>query len=512
VAKLRRVAVALCALILASACASIDFSRPKPTSVALDGIDTDLGRTFSKYAVGHSGKSGFYLLSEGIEALGARVALAERAEQSLDAQYYFILDDPTGHLFIGKLLEAADRGVRVRLLIDDIATKGYEPGMAALHAHPNFEIRIFNPFSRRIGRELDFVTDFRRVNRRMHNKSFTADGTVTIVGGRNIGAEYFAAREDLVFGDLDVLGVGDVAKDVSAAFDDYWNSELAVPVDVLVGVPEHPKAELDLRRERYANLEEETANTRYSAVMRHAIMSHLTNKPDAVIWADFEVVWDPPHKALVGGAEGELLGSALSRAIDEAKTNLFVISPYFVPRPRGVAFFERLRDRGVSVEVLTNSLAATDVAAVHAGYAPYRRDLLEIGVELFEMRPDIRLDRARQRTGMAFSHASLHAKGFTIDEKRLFVGSFNWDPRSVNINTEMGILIDSPELAVQVSHSIKGAFPQIAYQVVLNERGRMRWVSYEDGERVVHSVEPQASVWRRMGAMFMRLLPIRNQL
>jgi putative cardiolipin synthase len=309
-----------------------------------------------------------------------------------------------------------------------------------------------------------------------------------------------------------VLGFGRVAADVSVAFDAYWNSELAVPADVLVGVPEDPSKELHLRRERYAELEEEISGTRYVAAMRHIILERLTNNPEVVIWANYEVVWDPPQKALAGDVDGELLGTALARAIDEAKTDFFVISPYFVPQKRGVAFFKRLRDRGVAVEILTNSLAATDVVAVHAGYAPYRVDLLEIGVKLFEMRPDYGLDRVVKRTGLAFSRASLHAKGFTIDDEQLFVGSFNWDPRSLDINTEMGILIDSPELAAQVSGSVRELLPSAAYQVVLNEKGRLRWLSMEDGERVVHRREPQASIWRRMGARVLQFLPIRGQL
>jgi putative cardiolipin synthase len=507
-----RLAFAICTGTLVGACVGVDFERPKSYGPTAEASDTQIGRRVAELGADHPGQSGFYVLSDGIEALGARLAMAAQAERTIDAQYYFILDDPTGHLFVGQLLEAADRGVHVRLLIDDIATRGYEEGMAALHAHPHIEIRLFNPFSTRGFRVLDMVGDFRRINRRMHNKSFTVDGSVTIVGGRNIGAEYFAARADLNFGDLDVIGLGPVARDVSGSFAAYWNSELAVPVDALIDGPEDPQQVLDQRRARYAEFEKEIEQTRYADALRHAIVERLTHTGEALTWAEYEVVWDPPQKGLTDAGDIELLGSVLSRAIDDAETDLFVMSAYFVPREGGVAFFERLRNRGVSVEILTNSLAATDVMAVHAGYAPYREELLELGVELFEMRPDYLFDRTTERTGLAFSRASLHAKGFTIDDERLFIGSFNWDPRSVHINTEMGILIDSPELASQVSTAVKAWLPEASYRVTLNDNGGLRWSVLEDGERVEYTREPKASVWRRLGANLLRLLPIRGQL
>jgi putative cardiolipin synthase len=494
------------------ACASVDFDQTNPHSSAIDGSDTRLGRQFAEYGADHPGESGFYPLLDGIEALGARIAIAERSERTLDAQYYFILDDPIGSLFVGKLLEAADRGVRVRLLVDDIATKGYELSMGALHAHPNFEIRVFNPFARRNARALGFVTDFSRLNRRMHNKSFTADGSITIVGGRNIGAEYFEARSDQTFGDIDVLGFGQVARDVSTAFDAYWNSGLAIPADRLVETVDNPDAEIEAQRNRYAALEEEIRDSRYGKAVRHVIIERLTENPQALFWARYAVVWDPPQKALAGVSRADTISGALSRAIERAEKNLFVISAYFVPMKAGVAFFGELRDRGVSVQILTNSLAATDVVAVHAGYAPYRKALLEIGVELFEMRPDYRFDGPARRSEPASSRTSLHGKAFTIDDQQVFIGSFNWDPRSLDINTEMGILIHSPELAADVSGSVKGAFPEVAYQVVLSDRGQLRWVSREGDEVVVFSREPQASIWRRLAANILRLFPIRRQL
>jgi putative cardiolipin synthase len=498
---------------LLCACATVDFDTPKTSSSAWNRTEeTRLSRQITASEAAHPGQSGFGLLDDGIAALSARLLLSRRAEHSIDAQYYFILDDPTSAVFLEFLLEAADRGVRVRLLIDDIQTKAYNRGLEALDSHPNFEIRIFNPFARRRGRELDFLTDFRRANRRMHNKSFTVDGVVTIVGGRNIGAEYFAARGDVNFTDLDVFGVGPVARDVGAAFDAYWNSEFALPIPAIVAPQTGPDAGLPALRTRFETATEDLKATQYADAVRGDWLEQIDGTASTLVWADYLVVYDSPSKAQADGkGTKNALTAPLAAAIENAESELFVTSPYFVPRKRGVEFFQKLRDRGVAVTIWTNSLAATDVAAVHAGYAPYRRELLQAGVQIWEARNDTRVRGAR-RGGMAFSGASLHAKWFTIDRSRLFVGSFNWDPRSVGINTEMGILIDSPELAAHIVDRTLDDFSSNSYRVYLNERDRLRWSSAGNGETVVLDREPGTSFWQRFTAGLMRLLPIRGQL
>jgi putative cardiolipin synthase len=504
---------AIALFLLLSACTTVDFDHPRTASRAYDrSRETYLSRQVVALEASHPDQSGFYLLDDGIDALSARLLLAKRAEQTIDAQYYFLLDDETSHVFLAQLLEAADRGVRVRLLLDDIQTKGYDRGMDAFDAHPNFEIRIFNPFARRKARELDFLTDFGRANRRMHNKSFTVDGVVTVVGGRNIGAEYFAAREDVNFTDLDLMGVGPVARDVGAAFDDYWNSEFALPVAALVEPQTGPDAGLDALRERAKTAVEEFKQTHYAEALRRTVLEQIDLEASELAWADYRVVYDAPEKAEGGGTgERDALTEPLAAAIAGGRSELFVTSPYFVPLAGGVEYFQELRDRGVDVLIWTNSLGSTDVSAVHAGYAPYRKDLLEMGVQLYEARRDIRVSGAR-RGGMAFSSASLHAKWFTIDREHLFVGSFNWDPRSIDINTEMGILIESPELAQQIVDATLEKFPRNSYRVQLNDKGRLRWTSVEGDQTVVYKREPDASLWLRFTAGFLRLLPIRGQL
>ena len=511
-------ATTLCAgLLLLGACGTTtDFDAPRePSASYLPSTETRLGGDVAPLAAANPGKSGFLLLPDGIEALAARLVLARWAERSVDAQYYFMLDDITTHLLLAELLDAADRGVRVRLLLDDIHTQGYAVGMAALDSHPHFEIRIFNPFSRRRGKALDFVGDFERVNRRMHNKSFTVDSQATIVGGRNIGAEYFAANEDVNFGDLDLLGFGPVAVEAGQAFDAYWNSGLAVPVRGVLAAEDLDRAgaELPRLRERVAAARKEAKSTRYHAALEDTILETIDRDPDFLTWAPARLFYDAPQKAMVssGRDEVETLQASLGGTVRSAREELFVVSPYFVPLDSGVEGFRRLRERRVEVAIVTNSLAATDVAAVHAGYAPYRGDLLESGVRLFEFRPDHSAHGAR-RAGLGMSRASLHMKFFVVDRRQLFVGSFNWDPRSVHINTEMGILVNSPKLADHLLSLVEKALPTFTYQVVQDDAGHLRWVTEEDGEERVWTREPEAGFWHRFGAWFLRLAPIRSQL
>jgi len=493
----------------------VEGERPQNSAKAarVDG-DTFLGRLVAEEAGEHPGLSGFVPLSDGIDALGARLILIDRAERSIDAQYYFILNDVTGHLFVSRLLAAADRGVHVRLLVDDIATRSLDVGMAELDGHPNFEIRIFNPFSRRLGRILHFVMNFRRANRRMHNKSFTVDGVATVVGGRNIGAEYFAAREDVNFGDLDLLGFGPVARDVGVAFDAYWNDALAAPIAELVRPARDPDAGLESLRARIAGSLEGLESSDYGEALRSTLLDRLQGMEGGVEWAPAHVVYDPPGKIRGEKVPGQIAGrlaTSLLHAIGKAERELLVVSPYFVPLGVGVELLGATRARGVRSIVLTNSLASSDVVAVHSGYAPFRIPLLRRGVELFESRSDARM-AGPIRAGAARSRSSLHAKIFVVDRRRLFVGSFNWDPRSVAINTEMGIMVDSPVLARRVAELVMALLPSAAWRVGETGSGRLRWSRTEAGRELSATREPGAGFWRRLLAAILRWLPIREQL
>ncbi len=498
---------------LLGACASVPFDAPKTASYAFDDTaDTRLGQFVTPLTAARPGESGFYLLYDGIEALAARILLSARAERSIDAQYFELHDDITGQLFVTALLKAADRGVRIRLLLDDLVPARYDAWMAALDVHPNIEIRLFNPFPRGQARLISFATDFGRVNRRMHNKSMTFDNQATIVGGRNIGAVYFSAEENSNYHDLDVLGFGPVAGEVSAAFDDYWNSSVVVPVSVLLD-QEATTAGLDELRARIPEIIETAKQSPYGGALDAAILEAIANDETALTWSRAIVVADPPEKAAAtyDGQHPKQLSSVLLPAVRAAEKELLVISPYFVPRERGVEVFRELTERGVRVVILTNSLASNDVLPVHAHYARYRKALLRAGVDLWEVRPEV-AHRDRQSRGLGYSRSSLHGKIFAIDRRYLFIGSFNLDPRSIDINTEMGIFLDASDITGPVLERFEHVFPTAAYRLRLTEAGAIEWLAQENGREVIYQEEPGVSSWRRFSAGLWGLLPIEGQL
>jgi putative cardiolipin synthase len=499
---------------LTSACATPNFDAPKTESRAFtDTDDTRMGVASKRLTAPHPGKSAFLLQNDGIDALATRILLSARAERSIDAQYYLISNDVTSFLFLDALLSAADRGIRVRLLLDDILTSGYDRGMAALNAHPNVEIRLFNPFVRRNWRILDGLTGFKRVNRRMHNKSFTIDNQITIIGGRNIGAEYFAAREDMNFGDLDVVGFGPVVRDVSQMFDRYWNDELAVPVTVVIDPPEDPKSELEQFRERMALAKDEVEATPYAEALTRNIDDVIALEGDDFTWAPWELAYDDPEKARTD----ELADAAASirtplvESLQSAREALLIVSPYFVPTEKTIKGIQELIDRGIEITVVTNSLAATNHAVVHSGYGPSRKPLLKMGVEIWEVKPDSFIS-GTDEAGVDSAIAALHTKGFVVDRKELFVGSFNWDPRSAYINTELGIIIESPEIAGAAVDHARARLPVVAYRVILTEQGDLAWVESSGDTPIIYTKEPKTSWGRRFKVGFYGILPIKGQL
>lgn len=494
-------------------CASIDFDAPKTATTALSPTgDTYFDKQFEGLAAANPGKAGFYPVSDGIDALAARLLLARRAERSIDAQYYLVKKDLTGNAFIYALLSAADRGVRVRLLLDDIFTGGYDAGMAGLDSHPNFEIRIFNPFARRSARFMDGITSFSRVNRRMHNKSFTADNQITIVGGRNIADEYFGAREDAKFGDLDVVGIGPIVDDVSNMFDAYWNHERAVPVETFADMPDDPAAELIRLRVELEQSRERIMSSKYAAAVRQQVLEYIDTDNSSFVWAPYTLAVDSPDKAFKSKAkEAASITTPLRESILSAKNEVIIVSPYFVPLKSGIAAISELQRSGVNVTVITNSLAANNQSSVHGGYAPSRKPLLKSGVKIFEVRPDADI-AGSELVAAVDAKATLHTKAFVVDRRELFIGSFNFDPRSANINTELGVIIRSPEIATQFALIINAKLAQQTYEVFLNDKGKLRWRGFENGQEVIFDKEPQTTWSQRFSAGFMRILPIRGQL
>jgi putative cardiolipin synthase len=473
--------------------------------------DTRLGRALEGVAAQHPGKAGFLPISDGIDALAIRLLLADHAEQSIDTQYYEIEDDLAGKLFIEALIRAADRGVRIRLLLDDYHTKGHDKNIAALRAHPNFRMRIYNPFTRRSYRFVDGLLSFTRVNRRMHNKSFTVDNQMTVIGGRNIGDHYFSVGRDVNFADLDVIGIGPVVEDVSKMFDKYWNSPAAIPVRDVASRLGLPDVSLSKLLDRMSRSHAEASKSKYAGAVQSSMLDKLERDLSAFIWAPYKLAFDLPEKTQTNSPkDAARMRQLLVDAFDNASHEVILISPYFVPRLTGIRRFQELRNRGVDVTVLTNSLASNNQIYAHGGYAPVRKALLRMGVRLFELRADA-LVVGGKHMNVNSTRATLHTKAFAIDRKHLFIGSFNFDPRSANINTEMGVFIDSPELAESFVKGARLHIPRQSYEVMLGNKGALRWRSTGKEDEVILTREPQAAFWHRLAGHVARLLPIRGQ-
>jgi len=492
-----------------------DVSLPQPegrgASVALsDAGDTRLGRGIGPKVAAHPGQSGIYPLPDAKEAFAARVLLARAADRSLDVQYYIWHQDLTGTLLIEALCAAADRGVRVRLLLDDNNTRGLDKVLAMLDSHPNVEVRLFNPFVTRRSRALGYLTDFARLNRRMHNKSFTADNQATVVGGRNVGDEYFGATDDVLFADLDVLAVGPVVDEVSRSFELFWSSGSSCPVDrLLPTVKPAAREEIASAARRTESSPEAASYTR--AVRDSIFVRELTQGTLEMEWAVAHAFSDDPAKGLGKAPAEALLARRLEEVLGPAASDFELISPYFVPTAAGVAWFEDMARRGVKVKVLTNALEATDVSFVHAGYAKRRKALLRAGVTLYELRRSSDAGsgrRPRSAGGSGSSGSSLHAKTCGIDGARLFVGSFNFDPRSAELNTEMGVVIESTRLAKVIDDVFRDRIPIDSYEVRLSDGGGLIWMERGEEESIRHDREPGTRLWQRVWVRFLSVLPI----
>ena len=498
----------LCALLQAGCAVLPSIEGRSVSTAASDTADTRLGRAVSGLAEAHPLLSGVVALPDGRDAFAARMRLADAAERTLDVQYYIWRNDTSGTLLLDALRRAADRGVRVRLLLDDNNTAQMDDLLAALDAHPNIEVRLFNPFAGRRWRALGLLSDFGRLNRRMHNKSFTADNRVAIIGGRNVGDEYFDAGEDLRFVDLDVLTIGPVVGDVSSDFDRYWASDSAYPIDRLVARPQP---------QTLASLEAAAVQTEYApaaqayvqAIASQPFMRALLERRLPFEWATVHMVSDDPAKGLGRASDDELMWSRLKRVMRRPAREMVLISPYFVPGEEGTRYLADLARGGVKMTVVTNSLESTDVLAVHAGYAKRRLALLEAGVRLYEMKgaPGQPADGGR-RLGGSSSASSLHAKTFALDGERAFVGSFNFDPRSARLNTELGFVIDCPAVARAITDGFANSLARRAYEVRLGAAGSLQWVEQRDGETLVHDAEPGTDLWQRLGVSLLSLMPI----
>ncbi|MCD9027675.1 phospholipase D family protein [Luteimonas sp. BDR2-5] len=479
--------------------------------LAIDDATTALDREVHPLLDRHPDMTGAILLADGIDAYAARAISARQAGRSLDLQYYIWNDDLTGRMLANEAWQAAERGVRVRILLDDIGIGEMDATLLAMDSHPNIELRVYNPFRNRTGllRVLEMVQRAWGVNHRMHNKAWIADGRVAVVGGRNIGGEYFSAAEEFNFHDLDVLLFGPAVNDANRIFDDFWNSEAAIPI---AGLNRKSKATI---REVLTRIQQESATPEarrfLDAVDLSPSVRRYFSQELTPIWSDgIRILSDPPVKWR-GDDRGNWLVEHLMREVTSADRTALLISPYFVPGRTGTDDLSRLARSGVHVSVITNSLAANDVAAVHSGYARYRRTLLENGVNLLEIRNQS--DFKAESSLFGSSGASLHTKAVLVDGTRGFIGSFNLDPRSANLNTEMGVLFDDPALGAALRDEfLHLAGDDMSYWLYLNGDGDLRWLDRARTPPVAYDHEPDSTWWQRFVAGTLRWLPIESQL
>jgi cardiolipin synthase C len=497
----------LAALLLTGCTPLPSLEGRAPSRACSDTDDTFLGRIIEPEVRAHPGTSGIVPLTNGRSAFAARMRLADAAELSLDVQYYIWNDDMSGTLLLDALRRAADRGVRVRLLLDDNNTSGLDESLAVLDQRDNVSVRLFNPFTIRWFRPLAYLLDFARLNRRMHNKSFTVDNQATIVGGRNVGDEYFGADDANLYADLDVLAVGPVVQEVSRDFDRYWASGSSYPADRILPEVDPPTATAVLADDTRI-MRHPIAQDYLMAVAAQPFVQDLLAQRVEFDWAPTRMVSDDPAKGLGEAASDAMLPHQLSELLGSPQRRLRLVSPYFVPATAGTDALIELAGRGVDVRVLTNSLAATDVLAVHAGYARRRHELLRAGIRLFELKRGVR-ESPESQTGFAGSSASsLHAKTFSVDGERVFIGSFNFDPRSARLNTEMGFLIEDADLAKRIGAAFAEQIPHRSYQVRLNDDGEIEWLERGADGFVVHDVEPGTTLGERAIVRFIALLPV----
>jgi putative cardiolipin synthase len=449
-----------------------------------------------------AGKSGLLLIADNSEAFVTRVLATRCAVRSLDLMYYLWHDDHSGRMLMQEVVKAAERGVRVRMLLDDINPRNSDAAYLALNSHPNIELRLFNPAGMRNGsifRSVELVARLFALTRRMHNKAWIADESVAIVGGRNIGDAYFDAA-DTNFRDLDLLLLGPAVGQTMRIFEAFWNCEASRPIQLL-----NPAAagSADFLKDP------ETDGKLLGSIGAWRSITEFVAARSDICWTpSVRVISDPPEKVR-GKKRRNWLTKELLPAIQATRERLEIVSPYFIPGRNGSAILSKLVSRGAEVTILTNSLAATDVAAVHGAYAKYRRKLLRNGIKLFELQP---FSGQADISVFGSKGASLHTKAFTVDDTVGFVGSFNFDPRSVSLNSEMGVLFSDTRLVTELRRRLsREKAPQTSYQLVL-ENGALRWLGMIDGQMRRYSREPGAGLYRRIIAALVRCLPIESQL
>ena len=482
----------------------------KPSYALNNTHNTSLARSYQQQINQHRGKSGFVLLGSGLDAFAARTELFDKAEKSIDVQYYLVRDDLTGYLFYESLKKAADRGVRVRILLDDHHLAKQTARLAAFDRHPNIEIRVFNPYSRKAPRFVQYIFRMGKITRRMHNKSVIIDNKITIVGSRNIGNEYSEAQSERVYSGMEVLAIGPIAQKVSHSFDSYWNYRKTVKVSRL---SKPAKINSQTTKRQYKN---DPMAKRFSHALNTSSLVHqIRNNRLPFQWARAKLIQDSPNKITQKRKKrGNYLNSTeFEPFIKNSQRDILIITPYFIPGKEGLKFFKQLRDRGLHVSVLTNSYASTDVKIVNSHYNKYRKALLRMGVKLYEFKSkdgSVNLLKRARRLANRPAKAGLHAKILSFDQKNLYIGSMNMDPRSLYENTEIGIMISSPKITRNIVKWFDRNLDDLAYHVGLRNKNII-WQDFSK-QGNTYTVEPDTAPSQRVWMKLMGVLPGESQL
>jgi len=511
-----------CSLVLGiPACSTLPPQTEQPSRMAFetDTSQTSLAQIVEPLRRQNIGLTGYHVLPDPLEALAARIQLINKAERSLDLQYYIWDNDRIGALALHALIQAADRGVKVRLLMDDNNAKKMEGIYLALDQHQNIEVKLYNPYRFRKYRAMDMLLDLKRINRRMHNKSFIADNQIALIGGRNMSNQYYNVSDSYQFSDVDVMLVGAASDEIIHSFDEYWNDDYAYPVRQIVNPRHHTL--------RYPSLKQQLEEYSHDTAIQNYL--NLANRSQAfdkwlehniqLDWVEAEVVKDPPSKIKSKAKTEDHLNFQLLQHLEKPEESVDIVSAYFVPEKQGAERLKKLASEDVKVRVLTNSYKANDVPLVHAFYAKYRQELLENDVKLYEFlaAPDAdnlnaNTEELAQKAKVSLkglSRSSLHAKLMAIDQKQVFIGSFNFDPRSAYLNTEIGVLLNSPNLARAVHETMDKNLSKYAYKLVLDANQNINWkIRNAKGETKTFKKEPGMKWYQKASIKFLSILPI----
>jgi cardiolipin synthase C len=511
--------ITLTLLLLLIGCASTPKEYHRVPSTAIKDQEMTTAGQFIKDGIEkHPGKSGFHLLASGKKAFTARNAMTQIAEKTIDVQYFVWQSDSIGAILVNQLIKASERGVRVRMLIDDYYSGGRDFGFTKLDLLANFEVRVFNPYVGRDSQLFEFMSDMSRLNHRMHNKAFIMDNTYAIIGGRNIGDEYFGVSAEVNFRDLDVLTAGPIVKNISDSFDVFWNSEWAIPIASIS--TEHPTLEETSEGlEKLQKYVDDQTDFPYP-IHRTAeeIYQRMQTAKDNLIWADAEILYDDPNQKIGNNTGYQGITLHLRELGKTIKEELLIEAAYFIAGERGVKKVREYKDKGVRVRVLTNSMATNDMASAFVFYEKYRKDLLQNGLELYELKPDLDSQRKFWSLLADTSIATLHTKVLVADRKYIFIGSYNLDPRSDLLNTEVGLLIESPELAEQIiTYMNVGTDLDNSYHLILEKESAdddadIVWITEDDDKEVRYDSDPHAGFWRPISAWFISLFPIEEHI